>query len=450
MHIHILGICGTFMGGIAAIAKQSGHKVTGCDQNIYPPMSTQLEHLGIDLHGGFDEEQVEKFNPDIYVVGNIMTRGMPIVERLLREKRPIVSGPDWLYQHVLHKHRVIAVAGTHGKTTTSALVAWILQDNGKQPGFLIGGVPGNFDVSARLGSGKTFVIEADEYDTAFFDKRSKFIHYHPDILILNNLEFDHADIFNSLEDIERQFHHLIKLIPDTGQLLANADDIHLKHLLKLGFWSKLNYFGQSNCQWRMHPIDRHKFQLHAQGHEFEACSTLPGEHNQLNLSAAISACYYAGVSIEKAIESARKFKPPRRRLELKFQSTSLRVFDDFAHHPTAILKTIQAVKEDNRHLVVVFEPRSNSMRSGAHSKGLESAFSGADEIIFYQGESVNSDFGYLTDFYQNKLSLFTKIDTIIEHLNHSMVKHTDILFMSNGGFENIVNKFTQTINRKFS
>ncbi len=445
MHIHILGICGTFMGGIAAIAKQAGYQVTGCDQNIYPPMSDQLLQLGIDLHQGFDAEQIDKFKPDTIVIGNIMTRGMPIIERLLQAKSKLVSGPQWLAEHVLNQqNHVIAAAGTHGKTTTSSLAAWILEDNGLNPGFLIGGVPQNFSVSARAGGSKVFVIEADEYDTAFFDKRSKFIHYRPDIAILNNLEFDHADIFDSLSDIERQFHHLIKLIPMNGHVLVNGDDRNLTNVLDRGCWSNLEQFGKDTSDYRVKFIDNHQFEISYLGQVYTAESVLPGEHNQMNLMAAIAACHKVGVDFEAAIISAKKFKPPKRRLELKYNKNSVRVFDDFAHHPTAIEETIKAIKADKK-LIVAFEPRSNSMRSGAHSAGLRTAFVNADEIILYQPQTCQTRFNSLKQDYPQKLHIFDSIDKIIEHLKRSVVENTDVVFMSNGSFENIITKYIQTL-----
>ena len=448
MHIHILGICGTFMGGIAAIAKQSGHHVTGCDENIYPPMSTQLEQLGIELFQGFNDQQIDKFNPDVFVIGNIMTRGMPVIERLLREKREMLSGPQWLYQHVLSKQdHIIAVSGTHGKTTTSSLIAWILEDNGLNPGFLIGGVPRNFDVSARLGAGKVFAIEADEYDTAFFDKRSKFIHYRPDVLVLNNLEFDHADIFDSLDDIKRQFHHLIKLIPDSGHIIANTDDQNLADVIDKGSWSDVDYFGQQTCEWQFESLDNHSFSISHHDKTYTADSVLPGKHNQLNLLAAITACNKVGVNVKDAIESAKKFEPPKRRLELIFKHDSLKIFDDFAHHPTAIQETINAVKS-KQQLIVVLEPRSNSMRSGAHSEGLRTAFDGADQIILYQAENSQSDFAFLTQNYPENLQILNSTDKIIEHLDQLLVKNTDVVFMSNGGFENIIDRFIKILKNK--
>ena len=434
------------MGGIAAIAKQSGHTVTGCDNNIYPPMSTQLESLGIELYSGFADDQLSIYKADAYIVGNVMTRGMPVIEKMLSDKIPMISGPDWLYQQVLNKHKVIAVSGTHGKTTTSSMVAWILQDNGFEPGFLIGGVPGNFAVSARLGKSELFVIEADEYDTAFFDKRSKFIHYHPDTLILNNLEFDHADIFFSLQDIERQFHHLLKLIPNNGKLIANADDPHIHALLQKGFWSEIDYFGTGQCNWKIDSTnDRTSFMLNHLDTTYTVNSVLPGEHNQLNLAAAIAACQSVGVRFEDAIASAAGFKPPKRRLEIKFQNNSVSVFDDFAHHPTAIRKTIQALKNNNRRLVVVFEPRSNSMQSGAHSEGLTNAFNDADEVLLYTKPDLKADFSFLSSCYEKRLTMFTHIDKIIEHLRTNVVEPSDVVFMSNGGFDNIVNTYVNTL-----
>ena len=434
------------MGGIAAIAKQSGHTVTGCDKNIYPPMSTQLEVLGIDLYQGFDENQLDRYKADAYIVGNVMTRGMPVIEKMLSDKIPMVSGPDWLYQHVLNKRKVVAISGTHGKTTTSSMVAWILQDNGFEPGFLIGGVPGNFEVSARLGGSDLFVIEADEYDTAFFDKRSKFIHYHPDTLILNNLEFDHADIFFSLEDIERQFHHLLKLIPKNGQLIANADDRNIHELIKKGCWSQLDHFGTYQCNWQVKSADNNeKFRLNHHDNNYNVYCMLPGVHNQLNLAAAIAACNSMGVCLKDAIASAATFKAPKRRLELKFNNDLVSVYDDFAHHPTAIKKTTEAVKKPGRRLLVIFEPRSNSMQSGAHSEGLTTAFADADEIILYTKVDLRTDFSFLEAFYQKRLTIFTCVDKIIEHLSTTVVEPTDVIFMSNGGFDNIVNKYTNTL-----
>ena len=434
------------MGGIAAIAKQAGHTVTGCDQNIYPPMSTQLESLGIDLYQGFDDHQLDQFQADAYIVGNVMTRTMSVIERILRDKIPMISGPDWLYSNVLSQRKVIAVSGTHGKTTTSSMVAWILQDNGYAPGFLIGGVPGNFNVSARIGDSEYFVIEADEYDSAFFDKRSKFIHYHPDTLILNNIEFDHADIFFSIEDIQRQFHHLLKLIPDNGQLLANIDDQNIRELIKMGYWSELAYFGTTQGDWQMNSCgENQSFTLKRQDKSYEVHSVLPGEHNQLNLTAAIAASHCVGVNIEDAIKSAARFVPPKRRLELKFQNSRLRVYDDFAHHPTAIKKTIQALRNNNRRLVVILEPRSNSMRTGAHRDGLTTAFDDADVVILYTRPELKKEFAFLFSFYQKKLTIFTSIDKIIEHLEQNVVEQSDVIFMSNGGFENIVNKYVDTM-----
>jgi len=378
----------------------------------------------------------------------VMTRGMPVIERMLDDKLPMTSGPQWLYQNVLKtQDKVIAIAGTHGKTTTTSLAAWIFEDNGHDPGFLIGGVPGNFDVSARLGVGRVFVIEADEYDSAFFDKRSKFIHYRPDILVLNNLEFDHADIFNSLEDIQRQFHHLLKLVPQHGHVLANGDDAQLSAVIEKGIWSGLDYFGsQPAHQWQMFSQNTVAFTLAHQDTSASALTTIPGIHNQMNALAAIAACNKAGIGIEDAIRSLASFKPPRRRLELKFSNDEISVYDDFAHHPTAIAHTIKTVKAGNgRSLSVVFEPRSNSMRSGAHNNGLKTAFAQADEIILYQPAGNETEFDFLENVYGRTLTIHSQIDHIIEHLNRNAVKPRDVIFMSNGGFDNIVNRFVDTL-----
>ncbi|WP_333699556.1 UDP-N-acetylmuramate:L-alanyl-gamma-D-glutamyl-meso-diaminopimelate ligase, partial [Rivihabitans pingtungensis] len=375
MHIHILGICGTFMGGIAALAKAAGHTVTGCDSNVYPPMSTQLEAMGIELISGFDADQLS-LAPDLYVIGNVVKRGMPLMEAILDQGLPYVSGPQWLAEHVLAGRWVLAVAGTHGKTTTSSMLAWILEDAGLAPGFLIGGIPENFGVSARLpgapraepgGQSPFFVIEADEYDTAFFDKRSKFVHYRPRTAVLNNLEFDHADIFADLAAIETQFHHLVRTVPGKGRLVVNGREASLDRVLARGCWTPVERFGESG-EWSCGPVD-------ADG----ACDillvgmpqgrlnwSLLGEHNRLNALAAIAAARHVGVPPAVAIDALSRFANVKRRMEVKGVAGGVTVYDDFAHHPTAIATTLAGLraKVGAARILAVLEPRSNTMKLG--------------------------------------------------------------------------------------
>ncbi|MBC7976195.1 MAG: UDP-N-acetylmuramate:L-alanyl-gamma-D-glutamyl-meso-diaminopimelate ligase, partial [Myxococcales bacterium] len=391
MHVHILGICGTFMGGIAAIAKAAGHRVTGSDRNVYPPMSTQLEALGIELTSGFEAAQLTP-RPDVVVVGNVMTRGVPVIEALLESNIPYTSGPEWLAREVLRGVHVLGVAGTHGKTTTSSMLAWILEHAGLEPGFLIGGVPGNFSISARLGGRKVFVIEADEYDTAFFDKRAKFVHYRPRTVILNNLEFDHADIYENLASIQKQFHHLVRTVPASGRILWNAGDANLAKVLEMGVWTPLEGFAREEggeVAWSLdlpEGGDFSKFVVLEGGRPLGTVRwDLLGAHNAENALAAIGAARHAGVSVDGAIAALAEFKGVKRRMELRGEVRGISVYDDFAHHPTAIAYTIDGLrrKVGGKRIVAVLEPRSATMRMGVHRDTLAPSLAGADAVWMF-------------------------------------------------------------------
>ncbi|MBI4289902.1 MAG: UDP-N-acetylmuramate:L-alanyl-gamma-D-glutamyl-meso-diaminopimelate ligase [Betaproteobacteria bacterium] len=387
MHIHILGVCGTFMGGIALIAKQAGHRVTGCDANVYPPMSTQLQDQGIELIQGYGADQVA-LRPDLWVIGNVVSRGNPLMEALLDRGEVHVSGPQWLAENVLNSKWVLAVAGTHGKTTTASMLAWILEDAGANPGFLIGGVPENFGVSARVTESRFFVIEADEYDTAFFDKRSKFIHYRPRTLILNNLEFDHADIFADLAAIETQFHHLIRTIPRTGLILANAREKSIERVLTRGCWTPVERFGNPQG-WQIADVCGSAFTVDFEGQRQGVVRwPLVGEHNRMNALAAIAAARHAGVPPKQAIDSLSSFRNVRRRLEVRGTQGGVTVYDDFAHHPTAIATTIAGLREKagSARILAVLEPRSNTMKLGVMKGELAGSLAEADFVFCYSAE----------------------------------------------------------------
>ncbi|MBU6438166.1 MAG: UDP-N-acetylmuramate:L-alanyl-gamma-D-glutamyl-meso-diaminopimelate ligase, partial [Betaproteobacteria bacterium] len=366
MHLHILGICGTFMGGVAALAKEAGHRVTGCDANVYPPMSTQLQSLGIELTAGYDADQLA-LRPDLFVIGNAVTRGNPLMEAILNDGARFTSGPQWLAEHVLHGRHVLAVAGTHGKTTTTSMLAWLLQAAGREPGFLVGGVPQNFGVSARLGTGRAFVVEADEYDTAFFDKRSKFVHYGPRTAVLNNLEYDHADIFDDLGAIERQFHHLVRTLPAQARIVSNAGAAALERVLAQGCWSTLQRFGaagQPGADWQAEG-EPHDFVVRLRGAvQGRVRWGLAGVHNQLNALAAVAAAEHLGVPPAQSCEALTQFQNVRRRLELRGVAHGVSVYDDFAHHPTAIATTVDGLRRrvGAARILAVFEPRSNTMK----------------------------------------------------------------------------------------
>ncbi len=443
MHLHILGICGTFMGGIALLARAKGHKVTGSDQNVYPPMSTQLERAGIELMSGYDASHLQPA-PDIVVVGNAMSRGNPAVEYMLDAGLPYTSGPQWLAEHILQDRWVLAVAGTHGKTSTAALLAWILEDAGLNPGFLIGGVPENFGVSARLGDAPFFVVEADEYDTAFFDKRSKFIHYHPRTLIMNNLEFDHADIFEDLEQIQKQFHFLVRTVPASGLIITPLLDGNLHDVLDMGCWTGLEHFDvDSQAQWHAELLkaDGSIFRLVADGVvQGEVNWDLIGRHNVSNALAAIAAARHAGVPVNVAIDALGRFVNVKRRLELRGQENGITVYDDFAHHPTAIKTTLQGLRDKvgkQGRILAILEPRSNTMKMGFHASELPESLADADMVFIYATDDIQWDVPAVFKGLREKAKVFTSTDDIVDAVYSFSQPGDHVLVMSNGGFENI-------------
>jgi UDP-N-acetylmuramate: L-alanyl-gamma-D-glutamyl-meso-diaminopimelate ligase len=439
MHVHILGICGTFMGGIAAIARAAGHRVTGSDRNVYPPMSTQLAALGIELTEGYEAAQLEP-SPDVVVVGNVMSRGMPVVEALLERGLPFASGPEWLARAVLRDRWVLAVAGTHGKTTTSSMLAWILEDAGLAPGFLIGGLPGNFGISARLGAAPFFVIEADEYDTAFFDKRPKFLHYRPRTLVLNNLEYDHADIYPDLAAIERQFHYLVRTVPPSGLIVANGAEASLDRVLAEGCWSGSARFGRgAGSEWSIEPLtaDYSRFAIR-QGAAAVATVewALLGAHNADNALAALLAARHAGVPLARGAEALGRFQGVRRRLELRGTVAGVSVYDDFAHHPTAIATTLDGLRRrvGAQRIVAVFEPRSSTMRLGVHQGALAAALAGADEVWVYAPPTLGWDVGAALAPLGTRAHVAGDMDALLAGLAGALRAGDHALIMSNGGF----------------
>jgi len=438
MHIHILGICGTFMGGVAALAKAAGHTVTGCDANVYPPMSTQLEAQGIRLIEGYGADQLS-LAPDRYVIGNVVTRGNALMEGILNRGLPYISGPQWLAENVLRARWVLAVAGTHGKTTVSAMLAWILEHAGLAPGFLIGGVPQNFGVSARLGDAPFFVIEADEYDTAFFDKRSKFIHYAPRTTILNNLEFDHADIFPDLAAIETQFHHLVRTLPGNGLIVANGADVAVGRVLARGCWTPVEMFGARDG-WQAGAQDASgrfavSFNARPQG---EVQWSLLGAHNQLNALAAIAAARHAGVPAAIAIEALAAFKNVKRRLETRGTVNGVAVYDDFAHHPTAIRVTLAGLrsKVGAARILAVLGPRSNTMKLGVMKDELAASLAGADRVFCY-GAGLGWDAAAALAPLGAKAEIHHDIPQLVAAIAAAAKSGDHVLIMSNGGFGGI-------------
>jgi len=445
---HVLGICGTFMGGLALLARELGHTVSGADENVYPPMSEQLATRGIVLTRGYDAAQLDD-EPDEVVVGNAMTRGNPVVERLLDEKRPLLSGPGWLYRHVLAGRRVLAVAGTHGKTTTASMLAWILDCAGHAPGFLIGGVPRNFGVSARLGRGP-FVVEADEYDTAFFDKRSKFVHYRPDVLVINNLEFDHADIFRDLADVTRQFHHVVRTVPRNGTVIAPVGDAAVDALLAMGCWSQLARFGEIGDGWRLRLLaaDAGRFEIEApHGARSEVRWTLLGRHNALNALAAVAAAHAVGVEPGEAAAALASFQSPRRRLELRAYVNGISVYDDFAHHPTAIAATLQALRASagNARIVAVLDPASNTMRMGVHRDTLAPSLAMADRVLLHRAPRLAFDLAAVAAAARAPATVHDSVDDIVATLRAEVLPGDRILIMSNGGFGGIHDKLAAAL-----
>ena len=449
MHLHVLGICGTFMGGLAALAREAGHRVTGCDANVYPPMSDQLAALGIELIEGYDAGQLA-LAPDLFVIGNAITRGNPLLEAVLDANASYTSGPQWLADHVLAHRHVLAVAGTHGKTGTTSMLAWILEHAGRSPGFLVGGVPLNFGVSARLGNaGAPFVIEADEYDTAFFDKRSKFVHYRPRTAILNNLEFDHADIFDSLADIERQFHHLVRTVPGQGRIVVNARDDALQRVLAMGCWSDVQRFGGRKeapgmLRARGEP---HAFDVLRGGLKIARVEwSLLGEHNQLNALAAIGAAEHVGVDPETSARALAEFRNVRRRLELRGVVGSVSVYDDFAHHPTAMRTTIDGLrrKVGAARILAVFEPRSNTMKLGTVKAQLPWALEEAD-LAFCHAGNLSWNAAQALAPMGDRAVVADIVDELVARVVSAARAGDHILCMSNGGFGGIHQKLLDAL-----
>jgi UDP-N-acetylmuramate: L-alanyl-gamma-D-glutamyl-meso-diaminopimelate ligase len=445
MRLHILGVCGTFMGGVAALARELGHVVEGSDQNVYPPMSTQLEQLGITLKAGYQAAHLEPA-PDLIVVGNALSRGNAAVEHMLDAGLPYVSGPQWLGEQVLRSRQVFAVAGTHGKTTTTAMLAWILDACGREPGFLVGGVPQNFEVSARLGRGDAFVIEADEYDTAFFDKRSKFVHYRPRIAILNNLEFDHADIFPDVAAIQRQFHHLVRTVPGNGRLIVNAEDAHLADVIAQGCWTPVTRFGMDSGDWqaRLTSADGSAFRVLVGGVDCgEVRWDLIGRHNVMNALAALAAADAAGVDTAAALTALGGFRSARRRLERIGEIGGVQVYDDFAHHPSAIATTLAGLRArvGDARILVGLEPRSNSMRQGAHAQELAPSLRDADTVVLLQRPELPWDAARVTAALNGRGATAASVDALLAALLAQARAGDHVVFMSNGGFENAPRRF---------
>jgi UDP-N-acetylmuramate: L-alanyl-gamma-D-glutamyl-meso-diaminopimelate ligase len=456
MHIHILGICGTFMGGLAVLAKEAGHRVTGCDANVYPPMSTQLAAQGIELIEGYDPSQIN-LKPDLFVIGNVVTRGNPLMEEILNRGLPYISGPQWIGEHILNGKWVLAVAGTHGKTTTSSMLAWILEDAGYHPGFLIGGVPMNFGISARL-SGKEanspfFVIEADEYDTAFFDKRSKFVHYRTKTAILNNLEYDHADIFPDLGAIETQFHHLVRTIPKVGRVIANGAEMSLRRVVERGCWSECEWFGaDGKSDWTLQTHEDGSFDVAFQGHKQGTVEWgLTGEHNRMNAVAAIAAARHVGVPPAQAIASLAKFESVKRRMELRGMVSDIAVYDDFAHHPTAVATTVAGLRKKvgNARIFAVLEPRSNTMKLGTMKDALPGSLADADLVFGYGAKSgkdaLGWDLGAALAPLGSKAQAFDDLGLLVDAIIRVAKPGDHILVMSNGGFGGVHQKLLDAL-----
>lgn len=451
MRIHILGIGGTFMAGLAVIAKQMGHEVSGCDENIYPPMSTQLAELDIPVKLGYREEHLQPA-PDCIVVGNVMKRGMPIIEYMLNNKLPYVSGPQWLAENLLIRKWVLAVSGTHGKTTTSSILTWILEYVGMNPGFLIGGMPNNFSVSARLGKSDFFVIEADEYDCAFFDKRSKFVHYHPQTLIVNNLEFDHADIFPDIKAIQQQFHHLIRTVPGNGLIIYPAHEAAITDVLKQGCWTPTVEFANDNAAWTISEENR-------DFSEFNICHNgnilgrihwaLYGRHNANNALAAILAAQHVGVSLQQSIAALTTFTNVKRRLEVKGKCNKITVYDDFAHHPTAITATIASLRGHvgNSRIIVILELSSNTMRQGVFKDQLPIALSTADLVFIHRPKDENWGLDAIAAKIKKPNEVHNEIDSIVNAVAKIATSGDHILIMCKTAFGGIHDKLLKALEK---
>jgi UDP-N-acetylmuramate: L-alanyl-gamma-D-glutamyl-meso-diaminopimelate ligase len=464
MHLHILGICGTFMGSLAILARELGHTVTGSDTGVYPPMSTQLEAQGIRLQEGYDPSHLNP-QPDLVIIGNALSRGNPAVEYVLERNIPYVSGPQWLSDHILQQRWVLACAGTHGKTTTSSLLTWLLEANGYNPGYLIGGVPENFSVSARLTDSNFFVIEADEYDCAFFDKRSKFVHYRPRTAVLNNLEFDHADIFPDLAAIQRQFHHLVRTIPASGRIIFPAEDTALQEVLAMGCWSERQSTGvikstglNSNADWQANLCsdDGSAFDVLQSGElrgRVEWKHT--GLHNVQNALSAIAAAHHIGVRASDAIAACNDFAGVKRRMELLADIDGVRVYDDFAHHPTAIATTLAGLRAQidrenkaKKKIIAVIEPRSNTMRLGVHLQKLAPSTAAADRVIWYQPPGLDWSLGDVIASSAIPAQLYDSIDRIVADLTQNVSGGDHVVIMSNGGFGGIHQKLVNALQQR--
>jgi len=449
MHLHILGICGTFMGSLALLARELGHRVTGSDLNVYPPMSTQLEQAGIELIEGYDPAQLEPA-PDLVIVGNAMSRGNPCVEAVLDRGMPYCSGPQWLHDHLLSSRWVLAVAGTHGKTTTASMLAWILEHAGMKPGYLIGGVPLNFDRSARLGETDFFVIEADEYDTAFFDKRSKFVHYTPRTLIMNNLEFDHADIFADLSAIETQFHHLLRILPATGQVIYPSASDALRRVISRGCWSEQLVTGaQADASVKSDAQDSQRFDIQVAAERATVTWQLSGEHNKENALHAALAARHVGVPLEVSAQALSQFQSVKRRMELRGEFAGVKLYDDFAHHPTAIETTLDGLRSiaPDSHIVAVIEPRSNTMKQGHFSGRLAVSASKADAVFWYQpagqGWSLEDAVGGASG-----QRVFDDFEQLIAAVLDACAVGTQLVVMSNGGFGGIHERLIEALRER--
>lgn len=452
-HIHILGICGTFMGSIAVLARQLGYTVTGCDANVYPPMSTYLEAQGIEIVQGFGAEQLARFPADEFIIGNVISRGKPVLEALLNQRLPYFSGPAWLAQNVLQNKKVIVVAGTHGKTTTSSMLAWILDYAGRSPGFLIGGIPENFGVSSRVTNSEWFVVEGDEYDTAFCDKRSKFVHCRPHIALLNNLEFDHADIFPDIHAIQTQFHHLVRIVPEQGWVVSNDDAPYLDEVLAQGCWSQQSQFG-SQAAWQAKSIeaDHSVFSVWHEGVQVgEVDYDLMGEHNQQNALAAIATAYAAGIDVDMSCVALTQFKNAKRRMECRGEVKGVCVYDDFAHHPTAIRLTLEGIQKRVKgegRVFAVLEPRSNTMRMNYHGQALRDALQYCDQGFVYQAPSLTWELDETLAGSEVLLSVYKDFDTLVDAICVHAEPGDQVVVMSNGGFGNIHQKLLSALAKK--
>lgn len=442
MKIHILGICGTFMAGIAQLAKAMGHEVQGCDANVYPPISTQLEHAKIQLIEGYHVSQLD-YQPDIIIIGNAMTRGNDLVEYILNKGLHYTSGPQWLSENILQDKWVLALSGTHGKTSTASMLAWILDFAGLQPSYLIGGVPENFGESARLTAGDYFVIEADEYDTAFFDKRSKFVHYHPKTLVINNLEFDHADIFENLAAIQKQFHHLVRIVPETGLIIAPKDDSNVQHMLDRGCWTPIQYLGQE-WQAQLLTAEGSQFTVSYQGKVVGTVDwPLLGQHNVQNALAVIAASHHVGVEPSKAIAALSEFRNVKRRMEIKGVVNEITIYDDFAHHPTAIKTTLAGLraKVGNARIIAVTELGSNTMRDGTHEGKLIPAFENADKVLLY----LPDDAHWHLESNKDNIKVFRDVASIVKSIVELAASGDHLLIMSNRSFGGIHQKLLNAL-----